>query len=311
MFWNKWFEPKPFNQGYLPEMDGHKVFFREFGNPKGEPVLVFHGGPGGASSLGSVKPFDLKKYRVILFDQRGCGMSTPEGQWNKNTTADLIADAKRLLELLGIKRKVILRGGSWGAALALKFAETYPERVKRMLLSQIFLANSADKEWMEEKSADFYPDIMAEIKAQVPENETLTGYYAQLISSGERKKQEKALRYYGSYESLLGQLNPKLLPRTVDEKSLAEARIFINYANKRFYLKDDEILKNIGRIVNIPALIVHNRLDFVCPVGNAYRLHQFLPNSKLVIAEGRGHWGPELSKRITREIRNYLKKIKK
>lgn len=310
MFFSKFFEPKPFNSGYLAEKDGHRVYFMEVGNPKGEPVLFFHGGPGGEAKARHTKCLDLKKYRAILFDQRGCGKSLPEGQWNKNTTDDLIDDTIRLLEHLNVQDKLILRGASWGSTLALKFAIKYPEKVKMLLLSQIFLGNNEDKEWIEEHSSHFYPDIWEKITSFVPSSDTVPEYYAGLISSGQRKKQEKALTYYGAYERLLGSLDPKFEPKEADEKSLAAARIYFNYTNKRFYMKEDEIIKNIRKISNIPALIVHNRLDFVCPLKGAYRLHKSMPNSKLVIVPEKGHVGKLLYKTIKKEIRDFCRSQK-
>lgn len=309
MFWKSWFEPKAFHEGYLPEKDGHRVFFREFGNKKGKTILIFHGGPGGFCKPRHAKAFNLRKYRVIMFDQRGCGMSQPEGQWNKNTTADLIDDAKRILDVCGVKDKVIIRGGSWGSTLALKFAETYPEKVEALLLSQIFLANNESREWEEEGTQNFYPDIWEQIEEQVPDNDLLLSYYAGLINSGEKEKQETALTYYGAYERLLGSLNPRIVPKEADEKNVASARIYMNYANKRFYLKDDELMKNIKKISWIPTLIVHNRLDFVCPLKGAYRLHKAMKNSKLVIVPEKGHVGMLLHQTIRNEIKEFLKNI--
>ena len=306
MFLSFLFEPKAFHADYLPEKDGHRVYYQEFGNKKGKPVLIFHGGPGGAARARHAKVFNLRKYHVIMFDQRGCGMSQPEGQWNKNTTADLIDDAKRILDVCGIKERVIVRGGSWGSTLALKFAETFPDKVEALLLSQIFLANSESREWEEEGSQNFYPDIWEDICSFVPENETVASFYADLINSGERGKQGKALSYYGAYERLLGTLNPRLSPKEVEEKEVASARIYMNYAAKRFYLKDDEIMKNIKKITHIPTLIVHNRLDFVCPLRGAYRLHKALKNSKLIIVPEKGHVGRLLSETIKVEIRDFL-----
>ena len=128
MFWDKWFEPKPFNSGFLPEKDGHKVYFAEFGNPNGKPVLVFNGGPGGSFHPYRAKYANLRKYRVIMFDQRGCGRSEPSGKVGNNTTQDLLNDTTRLVNHLKINQKIILWGASWGSTLALLWAEQNPEK---------------------------------------------------------------------------------------------------------------------------------------------------------------------------------------
>ena len=201
-----WFAPKVFNQGYLPEEDGHQVFFMEAGSKDGKPVLVFHGGPGGASRLRHAEAFDRRKFRVVFFDQRGCGRSQPSGETAHNTTADLLHDAARLLDFLDIKEKVILLGGSWGATLALLFAEKYPERVKALLLSKIFLADEISAGWTDDVSGWFYPDVMDKLRRNMPENANLPEYYAEMVNSRNLSDQVKAASLYGNYERVLGHL---------------------------------------------------------------------------------------------------------
>ena len=306
MFWNKWFEPKAFNQGYLPEKDGHKVYFAEYGNPRGFPVLVLHGGPGGCFKAKHVKVFDLKKYRVIGFDQRGCGKSHPLGQGQKNTVQDTLDDIDRLLEHLEIYEKIIIRGGSWGSTLALLFAERHPEKVKKLLLSQIFLADEASKKWEEEGTTWFYPDIWEQIKSKVRGGYSVGEYYARLINTGEAQKQIKAISYLGSYERILGSLDPKIENKAIDEYIVASNRIYINYLANSFYLKENQIMKNIKKISSVPTLIVHNRLDFVCPPEGAFRLHKALAQSRLVIVPDKGHVSKKLYQAIAKEIKKEL-----
>ena len=308
MFWNKWFEPRAFNSGYLPEVDGHRVFFQEFGNPEGRPVLVFHGGPGGSFKARHAQDFDLKKYRIIGFDQRGSGKSLPSGQWNKNTSADVIKDTERLLKELKIFDSLIVKGASWGAALALKFAETYPKQVRALILNSVFLADEDAARWEEEDAAYFYPDILDKIKERVSEWENIPTYYAQMVCSGEREKQQYAISRYGMYERLRSSLDPQFELQEVNEDTLAQARIFMTYAAKKFYFKENEIMKNIKKISKIPTLIVHNRLDFVCPLKGAYRLHKAMPHSRLVIVPDSGHAGKLLFKTLRRETAEFLKK---
>ena len=302
-----WFAPKVFNQGYLPEEDGHQVFFMEAGSKDGKPVLVFHGGPGGASRLRHAEAFDRRQFRVVFFDQRGCGRSQPSGETAHNTTADLLQDAARLLDFLDIKEKVILLGGSWGATLALLFAEKYPERVKALLLSKIFLADEISAGWTDDVSGWFYPDVMDKLRRNMPENANLPEYYAEMVNSRNLSDQVKAASLYGNYERVLGQLVPAFEKKEVTQDDVNAARIFINYAAAGFMLKDDQIMSNIERIRELPALIVHNRLDMVCPLIGAWRLHKALPASKLIIVPEKGHVGPLMARTLKKEIRRFLK----
>lgn len=307
-FWHKWFVPKPFNDGYLPELDGHEIYFREFGNPQGEVILTFHGGPGFWSRSEKARDFDLKKYRVIQFDQRGCGKSKPTGKLENNTTQDNIEDAVRLLSYLKINGKIILFGGSWGSTMALMFAERYPDLVKCMILSKIFLANDDCRKWELKDSAVFYPDILEAIRGDLSDNDLIPEYYLKLINSDDVSQQAKAASLYGSLETFLGCLNPQIKMHTPDEKELAMLRVYIHYAARRFMMKNDELIENAAKIKHIPSLIVHNRLDFICPPVNAYRLHKALPMSKLIFVPDKGHSSKMLSDVIIKEMNEFLLK---
>lgn len=302
-----WFMPKIFNQGYLPEKDGHQVFFMEAGNPKGKPVLVFHGGPGGSAKLRHAAAFDRKKYRVILFDQRGCGQSLPSGDIKHNTTADILDDAARLLNFLQINEKVIVRGGSWGSTLALLFALKYSERVECLLLSQIFLADDKAMAWIEEISGWFYPDIMEDLQKGLKSGEATAKAYNEMINSSDLSEQVKATAMYGNYERVLGQLNPVLPQGEVTQKDVEATRIYLHYMTENFMLRPEQIMDAIDTIAHLPTLIVHNRLDMVCPLEGAWRLHKALPKSKLVIVPEKGHSAPLLHKTINKEIKVFLK----
>ena len=288
-FWKKWFEPKAFNSGFLTESGGHKVFFAEYGNPQGKPILLFHGGPGGSFKSKHVTFANLKKYRVIGFDQRGCGKSLPLGEMRNNNTEELLKDAQRLLDYLHITDKVIISGGSWGSTLALLFAETYPDRVEKLLLSQIFLADSISKNWEFEGMKMFYPEFVEELEYKA-KGRGVHKHFAQMINSHNPEKQLEAANLYGSYERLCGSLEPHWGQMTeLSENELASQKIYMNYAVQNFMLKDLQIIKNIASIPSIPVIIVHNRLDFVCPVYGAYMISKLIPGSKLVIVPDRGH----------------------
>lgn len=308
MFWSKWFEPKPFNQGYLPEAGGHRVYYHEYGNPNGENVLVFHGGPGGSCKARHVKYLgNWKNYRITMFDQRGCGQSQPAGEFVNNTTEDLIGDAKRLLDYLGIARPVIVRGGSWGSTLALLFAEQYPEKVSKLLLSQIFLADEMTSKWENEGVGLFYPEFLEQMQNAAKNNSSLAAYFAELINSDRHQDQLLAANTFGWWERVRSSFAPAWNNlQELDETELAMQRIYINYAAQNFMLKDNEIIKNAYKIAHIPTVIIHNRLDFVCPVKGAYELHKVLPKSRLVVVPEHGHVGKLLNQTMIREMKKEL-----
>ncbi len=306
-FLARFFEPRPFNSGYLPSQDGHRVFFMEFGNPKGKPVVITHGGPGGSCKPKYAKALGLKEYRVIMMDQRGCGKSLPAGEIRDNTTGKTIEDIRRLLDYLQIEGKVVLRGGSWGSTIALMFAETYPERVEKLLLSQVFLADKANREWIDHSSGMFYPDMQEELYQKAGNPHNLAEAYSKLINSDNAEDQQAAIKYYGGYERVLGSLEPQFPEVSGDECELASNRIYIDYAKNNFFLSDNEILDNAERIENIPAVIVHDRLDMSCPLEGAYQLHKRMKNSKLVIVPERGHVSKLLYKVIDKEFSEFLR----
>lgn len=289
------FNKKVFNQGYLPKQEGHEVFFQEIGNPNGKVVLHFHGGPGGKSSIRQANNYNLKKQRIILFDQRGSGLSKSEDITNLNDTKRLIKDAKRLLEYLNINTKISVGGGSWGTTLALLFAEKYPELIENIYLYSIFLARREDMEWMLKHSGLFYPDLLEEIKHQ-SEGENPYTYYAKLIFSDNLGSIQRAIKYMVHYEYQMGKLSPKFEEPRIDNEVIASSRIYLYYAANRYFLEENEILKNIDAIKDIPTLIVHNRLDMCCPLQGAWSLYRALNNATIDIVSDIGHSTPKLRK---------------
>lgn len=297
MFWDSWFLPKPFNSGYLPEVNGHLVYYAEYGNPQGKPMLMFHGGPGSGSKAAWARMVDLKKYRVVMFDQRGCGQSLPLGKIENNSTADLLDDASRLLEYLKINQKVILRGGSWGSTLALLWAERHPERVEQIFLSQIFLANDESLRWEMEDSAYIYPEFVVYLNHASQDN--IPSYYNQLMQSDDLAKQLDAYNHGYWYERICSSVTPQFgNTKELNPNQIASARVYMHYAAHKFFLKSDTILDNINKIKDIPSIIIHNRLDLVCPFKGAYDLHKAMPNSKLIIVPEFGHSGKLMHKAI-------------
>lgn len=300
-------ELKTFDEGLLKESDGHKIYYYQYGNPTGKPVIYFHGGPGGSAKSDYAKLFDLKKYKVIAFDQRGCGKSEYQDLLEENTTYNTISDAKNLLAHLKIDEPVVVYGCSWGSTLALLFSEKYPKSVSSIILNSVFLARKCDYGWVTSESERFYPDIWEIIRSKVKQNDIFSEY-RKLLYSNRKNENLKALKYMGSYERMLGQLNPEFPHLTeVNEKKLRWARIYFHYEKNRYFIKENQILQNISKIKKIRCLIVHNRLDFCCTVNQAWELHKAMPKSKMTIVPDYGHISAMLFKVTKKEIAGFLK----
>ena len=298
---------KPFNQGVLAVSDGHKIAYYQYGNPNGKPVLAFHGGPGGSAKSKYAKLFNLKKYRFVCFDQRGCGNSEYQDLLEENTSYNTVSDAKHLLKYLNIDEPVILYGCSWGSTLALLFAEKYPKMVASIILNAVFLARKYDVDWVAKESERFYPDLWEKMRSKVKQNEFM-GEYRRLLYSKRKSENLKALKYIGSYEYQLGRLEPEFPKlKIVDEKELNSARIYFHYEKNHYFMKENQILANIGKIKKIKCLIVHNRLDFCCPLKQAFDLYKVLPKAKLKIVADYGHVSAKLFKTTEKEIAEILR----
>lgn len=306
MFWNNWLAPKSFNDGYLPEKDGHQVYFAEYGNPSGKPVIIFHGGPGGSCRAYRAAYANLRKYRIIMFDQRGCGKSIPLGKLDNNTTQELLDDVSRLVNHLKINDKIILWGASWGSTLALLWAIRNPQKVEKLLLSQVFLANKEYAKWEFDGNRYSYPEFVAQMEKE--SGCDIIRYYNKLIQSDNIEHQLLAANRYGWFERICGSKEPKFSEfNELSDKELAGQRIYMHYSANKFFLDDNEILDNIANIKDIEALIIHNRLDFICPLKGAYDIHKLLTKSQLIIVPDFGHVSKLLSKIIKKEIRKALK----
>lgn len=303
-------EPKPFNEGFLPVGHGHEIHYMEFGNPNGQVVIRFHGGPGGSSHVGHAQSFDLKKYRVILFDQRGCGQSRFTDLLERNTTQETISDTEKLLQHLNIPMKnLIVSGSSYGSTLALLFAEKNPDSVQTLLLMSVFLARKQDLAWADENSVIFYPDLMHDMKKALKPKENLLDGYHRLLFSDSYEQMKTALKYYGSYEFCLGQTHACFKDvSSLSDKRVNSLKIFLTYERANIFLKENQILKNISRIKHIPTLIVHNRLDMTCPLIQAWDLSQAMDNAVLKINSDIGHSTNNLKKCFQKQVDAFLKK---
>jgi proline iminopeptidase len=289
----------PYASGHLAVDSLHSLYFEECGNPEGIPVVMLHGGPGGGAGEIMRRFHDPAVYRIVLFDQRGCGRSTPHAELRENTTWDLVADIERLREHLGIDRWQVF-GGSWGSTLALAYAQSHPEHVTALVLRGIFLLRRAELLWFYQEGASWlYPDLFAPYRDFIPEDERgdmVGAYHRRLTGPDEALRGEAAVRWALWEGSTLSvQRDPEREARFTDAQfSLAFARIESHYfANGGFFRHDDQLLRDIDRIRNIPGVIVHGRHDVVTPMKNAVDLSNAWPEADLRIVEDAGHAASE------------------
>jgi proline iminopeptidase len=288
-------EITPYRTGRLRVSPVHELYFEESGNPEGKPVLFVHGGPGGGTEPNQRRFFDPRAYRIILFDQRGCGQSTPHASLEENTTWALVDDIERLRGELGVQRWQVF-GGSWGSTLALAYAEKHPSVVTELVLRGIFLLRKSEIDWFYQRGASaMYADAWEDYLEPIPASERgdmLAAYYKRLTSESapERQRAAKAWSVWEGRTSCLFP-NEALVARTGgDEFSLAFARIEAHYfVNKGFFERDTQLLDDIAKIRAIPTVIVQGRYDVVCPMESAWALHRKFPEADLRVVQDAGH----------------------
>ncbi|ATB37412.1 proline iminopeptidase [Cystobacter fuscus] len=286
---------EPYNTGRLRVSTLHEIYFEESGNPKGKPVIFVHGGPGGGSDPKQRRFFDPSAYRIVLFDQRGCGRSTPHACVEENTTWHLVEDMEALRRHLGIERWLVF-GGSWGSTLALAYSQKHPERVTELVLRGIFLLREQEIRWFYQHGAHtFFPDAWEDFLAPIPPEERgdlVQAYHRRLMGEDARVRQEAA-RAWSVWEARTSNLvpNPDLIALFgQDAYSLAFARIECHYFVHRAFLRDDtQLLDDVPRIRHIPAVIVQGRYDIPCPIESAWALHKAWPEAELKIIPDAGH----------------------
>lgn len=292
-------EIEPFNKGKLKVSDLHEIYFEQVGNPKGQPIVFLHGGPGGGINSDHRRYFDPKHYHVILFDQRGCGQSTPHAELKGNTTWDLVSDIEKLREHLQIKKWHVF-GGSWGSTLALAYAITYPEQTTALILRGIFLCRPSEIRWFYQQGAshmfpEYWQTYFEHISAD-ERHDMVKAYYKRLTSPDEKVRLDAA-RVWSKWESATSYLHiNKTAIEEFDEphKALAFARIECHYfINNAFFSTDNYLLENAHKLKNIPGHIVQGRYDVVCPATSAWELHQAWPQSTLEIIADAGHSASE------------------
>jgi proline iminopeptidase len=283
----------PFDQQMLPVGDGHLVYVEQCGNPDGIPVVVLHGGPGGGCSPSMRRYFDPAKYRVILFDQRGCGRSRPHASVANNTTWHLVADIELIRETLKIDKWAVF-GGSWGATLSLIYAQTHPDAVTHLILRGVFLMTQAELDWFYGGGAGkFWPEVWERFTKLVPadEHNDFIGAYHRRLFSGDLRIEQEFGRAWSAWENALASIYSS---GGSHEGPSGYARAFARlenhyFINAGFLDFDGQILAHMDRIAHIPGVIVQGRYDMICPPTSAYVLAQAWPNATLKMIRNAGH----------------------
>ncbi|ANG64645.1 prolyl aminopeptidase [Marinobacterium aestuarii] len=284
----------PYAEHRLQVDDIHNLYVEESGSPQGIPVLFLHGGPGGGCSATHRRFFDPTKYRIILFDQRGCGRSRPHASLVDNTTSHLVADMERIRALLGVDRWLLF-GGSWGSTLSLVYAQTHPERVCGLILRGIFLCRDQDLQWFYQRGANaLFPDYWEHFEQPIPPAERgdmLRAYHRRLTADNEIGRLSAA-KAWSLWEGRCSTLDPnsQVVDHCADPHvALAMARIEAHYFVNQAFLEPDQILRDTHIIRDIPTVIVQGRYDVVCPPEQAHALHKALPQAELHLVRDAGH----------------------
>ncbi|MGV6805311.1 MAG: prolyl aminopeptidase [Ruegeria sp.] len=283
----------PFDQRVVDMGDGHRIYVEQCGNPEGIPVVVLHGGPGGGCSPAMRRYFDPEVYRVILFDQRGCGRSRPTASVENNTTWHLVADIERLRKLFEIDDWIVF-GGSWGATLALIYAQTHPDRAARLVLRGVFLATQAELDWFYGGGAGkFWPEQWAKFNSLLRDSELsdAIGAYNKRLFSGDRATEILYARAWSHWENALASIHTNgAVGESPGEYARTFARLENHYfINKAFLEFDGQILDQMDRIGHIPGHIVQGRYDMICPPQAAWNLAERWPNVELKMVRQAGH----------------------
>ncbi|PSK86515.1 proline iminopeptidase [Murinocardiopsis flavida] len=295
---------EPYDQGMLDVGAGNHVYWEVCGNPRGKPALVVHGGPGSGCSTGSRRSFDPDRYRIVLFDQRGCGRSTPHAadpatDLSANTTHHLIADMERLREHLGIERWLLL-GGSWGSTLVLAYAERYPQRVTEIVIPSVTTTRRAEIDWLYRGVGRFFPEEWSRFRAAVPEPERdgdLVAAYARLMADPDPEVHAAAAAEWMAWEDAVISQEPNGIPQAYSARppaaTLAFVRICTHYFSRGAWLDEGVLLRDAGHLAGIPGVLIHGRLDMGSPLGTAWELARAWPDARLVVVADSGHTGSD------------------
>ena len=288
-------ELEPFDHGMLSVGDGHDMYFEQSGNPDGIPAVYLHGGPGGGSMPGQRQVFDPVKYRIVLFDQRGCGKSTPWGSLDHNTTWDLVGDMEKLREHLGFERWLVC-GGSWGSTLSLAYAATHSERVTALIVRGIFTLRKQELDWYYQGAAGvIFPDEWEKFVAPIPEAErdNMIAAYYQRLTGDDAEERRRCARTWSMWEgSTINLLQDPDQIEHFGSENYAEAFAQIEthyFVNGGFFEWDGWLLDQVDRIRNIPTTIIQGRYDVCTPMATAWELHRVFPEADFEIVADAGH----------------------
>ncbi|MFE0027090.1 prolyl aminopeptidase [Amycolatopsis sp. NPDC059021] len=290
---------EPYDHGLLDVGDGNRVYWETCGNPAGKPLVMLHGGPGQGCSPQMRRMFDPERYRAVLFDQRGCGRSVPHASdpatdLRHNTTDHLVADLERLRAHLGIDRWLVT-GGSWGSTLALVYAQRYPHRVSEIVVSAISTARRSEIDWLYRGAARFFPEAWQQFSGAVPNGGDLLATYARQMADPDPQVRARAVNAWCTWEDTVLSLEPNA-PLTVhngppDPGSAAFARLTAHYYSHAAWLEENAVIRDAGRLADIPGVLIHGRQDLSCPVTTAWELAQAWPGAELLVDDHSGHHG--------------------
>ncbi|WP_410658247.1 prolyl aminopeptidase [Amycolatopsis sp. lyj-112] len=294
---------EPYDHGLLDVGDGNFVHWEACGNPDGKPAVMLHGGPGQGCTPGMRRMFDPARYRAVLFDQRGCGRSTPHASdpatdMRHNTTEHLVADLERLREHLGIERWLVT-GGSWGATLAVVYAQRHPERVSEIMISSISLTRPTEIDWLYRGAGRFFPEQWERFRAGAPSGgDDLVAAYARLLEDPDPLVRAEAARSWCAWEDTVLSLEPGPTVHNgpVGERDLAFARVVTHYYSNAGWLEPDAVIRDAALLGGIPGVLIHGRRDLSCPVDTAWELARAWPGAELLIDDGSGHRGSDVKR---------------
>ena len=290
-------EIEPYKIYALSVESGHTIYVEESGNPMGKPIIFLHGGPGGGTGSKQRRFFDPKHYRIVLFDQRGCGKSTPQGEIVNNTTDDLIDDIETIRKHLNIEQWILF-GGSWGSTLALAYYVKFPKLVIGLILRGIFISRTFELEWFIKEVAIFFPRKYQKLLDfhHTINKESLVSDYSRLVFGKDLKVARKAAHAWNSFEGSILKLTyeDNVAPPEINyEDELARARVQLHYIKHHCFVNGDEILNKLQSLKKIPTVIVQGQYDMVCPPQTAFDLHQALPHAEFHLIVDAGHSASE------------------